>query len=149
HRTLDRHWRAAQLNARNRLTAQLTELAETSTGISARSACSAVCAKETLVNHSTILCTAVLALGFSTASPATARAQDDDAADLKLAEPDFTLAALPTSLRMPRNKWAFRVTHRFTRPLNPGPGEDFGDVAGDLFGIDGGAAIGLELRFGL
>lgn len=61
-------------------------------------------------------------------------------------QPDFALSALPTTLRMPRNKWAFRVTHRFTRELGEG---DFGDLASDLFGLDGGAQIGLELRYGL
>lgn len=61
-------------------------------------------------------------------------------------QPDFNLAALPTTLRMPTGKWAFRVTHRFTRPLGQG---DFGDLASDFFGFDGSAQIGLELRFGL
>lgn len=61
-------------------------------------------------------------------------------------QPDFTLAALPTTLRMPRGKWSFRVTHRFTRNLGDG---DFGDLASDLFGLDGGSQIGLELRYGL
>jgi hypothetical protein len=61
-------------------------------------------------------------------------------------QPDFTLATLPTTLRMPRGKWAFRVTHRFTRELGSG---DFGDLVSDLFGIDGGAQVGLELRYGL
>jgi hypothetical protein len=61
-------------------------------------------------------------------------------------QPDFNLAALPTTLRMPRGKWAFRVTHRFTRELGSG---DFGDLVSDLFGIDGGAQVGLELRYGL
>ena len=61
-------------------------------------------------------------------------------------QPDFNLATLPTTLRMPRNKWAFRVTHRFTRELGSG---DFGDLVSDLFGIDGGAQVGLELRYGM
>jgi hypothetical protein len=61
-------------------------------------------------------------------------------------QPDFNLAALPTTLRMPRGKWAFRVTHRFTRPLGQG---DFTDLFRDAFGFDGAAQIGLELRFGL
>src|SRR5215216_214643 len=73
-------------------------------------------------------------------------AQSADDAALKLAEPDFTLVALPTALRVPRFKSAFRVTHRFTRPLGQG---DFGDLADDLFGLDNGALIGLEYRFGL
>ena len=61
-------------------------------------------------------------------------------------QPDFNLAALPTTLRMPGGKWAFRVTHRFTRNLGQG---DFGDLASDLFGLDGGGQIGLEVRMGL
>jgi hypothetical protein len=61
-------------------------------------------------------------------------------------QPDFNLAALPTTLRMPLHKLAFRVTHRFTRSLGQG---DFGDLVSDLFGFDSGAQIGLELRYGL
>jgi hypothetical protein len=61
-------------------------------------------------------------------------------------QPDFNLAALPTTLRMPQNKLAFRVTHRFTRSLGRG---DFGDLVNDFFGFDSGAQIGLELRYGL
>ena len=89
----------------------------------------------------TLLAVSVLVL----AAPAPGLAQDDDAAALKLAEPDFTLLALPTSLRVPVLKGAFRITHRFGRPLN----DDFGDVAGDLFGLDSGALIGFEYRFGI
>lgn len=61
-------------------------------------------------------------------------------------QPDFNLAALPTTLRMPVRKWAFRVTHRFQRALGQG---DFIDLVKDAFGFDGGAQIGLELRYGL
>jgi len=71
--------------------------------------------------------------------------QTDDGA-LKLAEPDFTLIGLPTALRLPKFGSAFRVTHRFTRALGSG---DFGDLSADLFGIDSGAQIGLEYRFGI
>jgi len=59
---------------------------------------------------------------------------------------DFTVIALPTTLRMPRWKSAFRVTHRFTRPLGQG---DFSSLLEDFFGIDSGAVIGLEYRFGI
>ena len=72
--------------------------------------------------------------------------QDDPDMDLSVAQPDFTLAAMPTTLRLPRFKSSFRVTHRFGRPLGAG---DFGDLAGDLFGLDSGAQIGLEYRFGV
>jgi Membrane bound beta barrel domain (DUF5777) len=83
--------------------------------------------------------------------PALAIAQqpppaDDPDRDLNFAQPDFTIVTLPTTLRVPRFRSAFRVTHRFGRPLGEG---DFGDLLGDAFGIDSGAQIGLEFRFGL
>src|SRR5918994_6702766 len=62
------------------------------------------------------------------------------------AQPDFTLVGLPTTLKVPRFGSSFRVTHRFTRPLGTG---SFGDLVEDAFGMDAGAAIGLEYRFGL
>jgi hypothetical protein len=86
----------------------------------------------------------VTALALTLASAAFA--QDEDDAVLKPAEPDYTLVSLPTSLRLPLFKSAFRVTHRFGRPLGDG---DFGDLASDLFGLDNGATIGLEYRFGI
>ena len=83
-------------------------------------------------------------------APAAAQGQvapeDDPDLDIDPLQPDFTLIALPTTLRMPRMKSSFRVTHRFTRSLGQG---DFGSLAEDFFGIDSGAAIGLEYRFGL
>jgi hypothetical protein len=82
-----------------------------------------------------------------TTTNATAVQSDDDPdRDINFAQPDFTLVALPTTLRLPRFKSAFRVTHRFGRPLGAG---DFGDLVEDLFGLDSGALIGLEYRFGL
>ncbi len=71
---------------------------------------------------------------------------DDPDLDLSFEQPDFSLIGLPTTLRLPRYKSAFRITHRFGRPLGAG---DFGDLAGDLFGLDSGAQIGFEYRFGL
>jgi hypothetical protein len=47
---------------------------------------------------------------------------------------------------LPKGKWNFRLTHRFTTPLGQG---DFGDLAGRLFGLDGGALVGLDLKYGL
>ena len=61
-------------------------------------------------------------------------------------QPDFNLAALPTTLRMPPHKWAFRITHRFNRPIGQG---DVGDFFSDFFGFDSSANVGLELRYGL
>jgi hypothetical protein len=66
--------------------------------------------------------------------------------DLDRAEPDFTLIDLPTNLRLPRHGFAFRLTHRFARSLGEG---DLSDLLADFFGFDGGAQIGLGLRFGL
>jgi hypothetical protein len=89
----------------------------------------------------------IMVLACVVFAPAVSRAQgsDDDPATLKLAEPDFNLIGLPTNLRLPKFGSSFRVTHRFTRPLN----DDFGDVAADFFGLDTGAQIGLEYRFGI
>lgn len=71
---------------------------------------------------------------------------EDDGTSIDEAEPDFTVINLPTALAVPRLKSAFRVSHRFARPLGDG---DFGDLADDLFGFDNGAQIGLEYRFGV
>jgi hypothetical protein len=80
-------------------------------------------------------------------TPATPAPEESDPdARVDALQPDFNLAALPTTLRMPLHKLAFRVTHRFTRSLGQG---DFGDLASDFFGFDSGAQIGLELRYGL
>jgi hypothetical protein len=73
-------------------------------------------------------------------------AKERDDAVLDRAQPDFTLVNLPTSLRLPKFKSAFRVTHRFTRSLGQG---DFGDLLNDFFGFDSSSLIGLEYRFGL
>src|SRR5689334_8008199 len=61
-------------------------------------------------------------------------------------QPDFNLAARPTTLGMAAGKWALRVALRFTRNLGRG---DVGGLASDLFGLDGGGQIGLEVRYGL
>lgn len=88
--------------------------------------------------------------GHAQAQTAVSPAQESPAPvsdrAVNASEPDFTLVALPTTLRMPRFASAFRVTHRFTRSLNRG---DFGDLASDFFGFDTGAQIGLEYRFGI
>lgn len=72
--------------------------------------------------------------------------QNDPDMPVDILQPDFTLVALPTTLRVPKGKMGFRITHRFTRALGRG---DFGDLLADFFGFDNGAIIGLELRYGL
>ena len=93
----------------------------------------------------------VLLLTLATAGSAVAQNPpappgDDVDLDPNLSQPDFSLVNLPTTVRLPRLKSAFRVTHRFRRPLGQ---DDFGSLAEDLFGLDSGAIIGLEYRFGL
>lgn len=83
----------------------------------------------------------------SSASPQQPAAEVPDP-DLQLnpAEPDFTLGALPTSLRMPAGKFGFRMTHRFTRPIASGSA---GQFFADFFGFDSASRVGLEVRYGL
>ena len=80
----------------------------------------------------------------TTAQDQAAAAPSDRA--VNPAQPDFTIIGLPTTLKVPRFGSSFRVTHRFTRSLGSG---DFGDLLEDAFGLDGGAQIGLEYRFGI
>jgi hypothetical protein len=68
----------------------------------------------------------------------------DDDAVLTPAEPDYRLINLPTTLRLPRYKSSFALTHRFNGNLRIGT---FSDHAEGLFGIDNGAQIGFEYRF--
>ena len=91
---------------------------------------------------------AIPALVFAQTPPPDAQQPERADPDVRIdpLQPDFNLAALPTTLRLPKGKWAFRLTHRFTRPLGRG---NFGDLLADAFGFDGGAQIGLELRYGL
>jgi len=79
------------------------------------------------------------------AAPAPAPTPDPDL-EIDPVQSDFTVINLPTTLRLPRHSLAFRLTHRFSRPLGDG---DFGDLLADLFGFDSAAQVGLELRFGL
>ena len=76
------------------------------------------------------------------ASVPPAEAQDDR--QVVLAEPDFSLVNLPTTLRLPRHSMNFRLTHRFLGNLRQ---HSFSDNLDDLFGLDNGAIIGIEFRF--
>lgn len=99
----------------------------------------------TVTTATTTNTTAITNTHTATVTTAAPAAEPDDL-EVDKVQPDFTVITLPTTLRLPRHKLAFRVTHRFARPLGQG---DFGDLAGDFFGFDSGAQIGLELRFGL
>lgn len=88
------------------------------------------------------------------AGPANAQAQTstavepDEIRDLRLvlSEPDFTLGSLPTTLRLPKGKTSFRITHRFTYPIND---SSFGEFLENGLGFDAAATTGFELRFGV
>ena len=84
--------------------------------------------------------------------PAYAQTTGDDDGALDLAEPDFSVVNLPTTLRLPAGKTDFHLTHRFggnLRAKNADGEWSFSDQANDLFGLDKGATIGLELRYGV
>ena len=81
-----------------------------------------------------------------TPPPSSAPVESNPDVRLDPLQPDFSLAALPTTLRLPAHKMAFRVTHRFTRSLGEG---SVGDLFDNFFGFDSAALIGLELRYGL
>ena len=74
-----------------------------------------------------------------------APADDDDSVPV-LAEPDFRVLNLPSTLRLPRYGSNFQLTHRFNGNLRRG---SLGGNAGNLFGLDQGAAVGFEYRFGI
>jgi hypothetical protein len=77
------------------------------------------------------------------AQSAPAPAPDDDEASLQLAEPDYRLIDLPTTLRLPLFKGNFDLTHRFNGNLRRGT---FANQASTFFGIDEGAVVGFEYR---
>ena len=69
-----------------------------------------------------------------------------DDATLDLAEPDFALVSLPTTLRLPARSGNFHLSHRFNENLRH---DSFADQASSLFGLDEGANIALEFRYGV
>jgi hypothetical protein len=71
---------------------------------------------------------------------------DDDDEKLRPLEPDFSLINLPTTLPLPVHKGNFHLTHRFNENLR---NDSFGTQASNLFGLDEGATIQLEYRFGV
>jgi hypothetical protein len=72
-------------------------------------------------------------------------ANDDDAV-LILAEPDFRVLNLPSTLPLPLHGSSFQLTHRFNGNLRRG---SFSGNASGLFGLDQGAVVGFEYRFGI
>lgn len=87
---------------------------------------------------------------IATPPPATAsaasQAADDDDTRAQPIEPDYRVINLPTTLRLPRHGANFTLTHRFNGDLTEG---SFRDQLSSLFGMDNGASIGFEYRFGV
>ena len=77
--------------------------------------------------------------------PDVTAAEDGDT-ELVLAEPDFRVLNLPSTLRLPRHGSSFQMTHRFNGNLRQG---SFNENGSNLFGLDQGAAVGFEYRFGI
>ena len=71
---------------------------------------------------------------------------DDDDAKLRPAEPDFVTINLPTTLPLPKHAMNFHLSHRFNEDL---AGDSFETQLSNLFGLDNGANIGLEFRYGV
>lgn len=91
-----------------------------------------------------LLCVLLLVPSFAAAQ--TQSTEPDPDLRVNWAQPDFTLSALPTTLRMPAGKFTFRLTHRFARPIASGSA---GDFFADFFGFDSSARVGFELRYGV
>jgi hypothetical protein len=73
-------------------------------------------------------------------------AEADDDGSLQIAQPDFRIVNLPTTLRLPVHGSSFQLTHRFNGNLHRG---SFSENASNLFGLDQGAVVGFEYRFGV
>jgi len=82
----------------------------------------------------------------SSTAAVAAQASGDDDATLRPLEPDFTLVNLPTTLPLPRFAGNFHLTHRFNQNLRRAP---FEEQLSNLFGLDQGATIQFEYRFGV
>jgi len=81
------------------------------------------------------------------ASQSTVTGGDDpDDGELVLAEPDFRVLNLPSTLRLPLGGSSFELTHRFNGNLRQG---SFIENAGNLFGLDQGAVVGFDYRLGI
>ena len=84
----------------------------------------------------------------ATSAAVQAPASDDDHASLRPLEPDFSLVNLPTTLPLPLHAGNFHLTHRFNENLVE-EGTSFTDHLSTLFGMDSGATIQFEYRFGV
>ena len=115
-----------------------------------------------MIRHSSSTVLALfLAFAASTAAPASAQtpaasadpvaqapaaASNDDDAKLRPAEPDYVTINLPTTLPLPAHAMNFHLSHRFNEDLR---NDSIGTQFSNVFGLDSGANIGLEFRYGV
>ena len=78
--------------------------------------------------------------------PVPPLSEDDDDARLRPLEPDYTLVNIPTTMPLPVHAGNFHLTHRFNENLRR---DSFSTQASNLWGLDEGATIQLEYRFGI
>ncbi len=90
--------------------------------------------------------TTAAAQDAASASSTSNQAQKEDDAILQPAEPEYRLIDLPTAMLLPAHGMSFDLTHRFGGNLASGT---FAENAKSLFGLDQGALIGLEFRYGI
>ena len=93
-----------------------------------------------------VLCTAALSTATAQERQPVVTPGDEDDTEVVLAEPDFRVLNLPSTLRLPIRGSSFQLTHRFNGNLRQG---SFDENAGNLFGLDQGAVVGFEYRFGV
>lgn len=93
-----------------------------------------------------IVLSAVALFAMLTTAAAQEPPRITDDADPVLAEPDFRVLNLPSTLRLPVHGSSFQLTHRFNGNLRQG---SFTGNMSNLFGLDQGAAVGFEYRFGV
>jgi hypothetical protein len=93
-----------------------------------------------------LLWLSVLACVLVTPALAQQAPDDDEDAKVQPAEPDFHLINLPSTLRLPVRGMNFGLTHRFVQNLRD---NSFGNQLDNLFGLDQGAIMSLEFRYGV
>ncbi len=96
-------------------------------------------------SFSTVLAIFLTLAAVSTA-PVYAQPPDDDDAKLRPAEPDYVTINLPTTLPLPAHAMNFHLSHRFNEDLR---NDSIGTQFSNVFGLDNGANIGLEFRYGV
>ena len=111
-----------------------------------RSACALLALGVSMVLSSPLYAQTTGAESATPAASTTTTAQAPDTTAPHEVQIDQTVVNIPTTLRLKRHHSYFRLVHRFTRDLGRG---DFGPLAADFFGLDEGAIIGLEYRFGI